>query len=155
MIEIDNNIPIDDEVQGLMEELLEDFLEEQPKDKPFPLSALYSRLSIKYTAARTGTLDHIIDKALDDWNWSSFYRGLHQDVRYIKRRHYSFKPKKIELASGLTMTTGDSWPDYLGLDVVKRKHMPRDPEVDELVRAKLLKAIREARKFQLGQADQQ
>ena len=154
MIEIDNNIPIDDEVQGLMEELLEDFLEEQPKDQPFALSALYGKLSIKYTVRRAGALDHIIDKTLDDWNWNSFYRGLHKDVRYIKRRPYSFKPKEIELASGLTITTGDSWPDYLGPDVVKRRQRPRDPKADELVRDKLLTVIEEARKFRPGQAGQ-
>ncbi len=137
---IDNDITIDDEVHVLMEELLTDFLEEQPVREPFLLSTLYDRLGIKYTKRRAGTLDKLIDQTLEAWNWVNFYRGLNNDLRFVVRRTHCYSSKEISFTCGETVVTGDSWPRYVGVDVVKRKRRPRDPEAAELIRGKLRNA---------------
>lgn len=45
--------------------------------------------------------------------------------------------------------TGDPWPSNVGVDVVKRKRRPRDPEAAELIRGKLRKARAAADKLRL------
>lgn len=146
---IDNDITIDDEVHVLMEELLTDFLEEQPVREPFLLSTLYDSLGIKYTKSRAGTLDKLIDQILEAWNWVNFYRGLNIDLRYVVRRTHCYNPKEIKLTCVATVVTGASWPYYIGINAIKRKRRPRDPKVVERISGKLRKARAAADKLRL------
>lgn len=137
---IDNDITIDDDVHALMEELLTDFLEEQPVREPFLLSTLYDSRGIKYTKRRAGTLDKLIDQILEAWNWVNFYRGLNTDLRFVVRRTHCYSPKEISFTCGETVVTGASWPHYIGIDAIKRKRSPRDPEVAERIKSKIHEA---------------
>ncbi len=112
MTKIDNNLPLDPEVEATMEEMIEIFLGRMPPGKWFTLSEMYAALDIKYTRGRGGTIDVLIADKLDNWNWRCHRSGHYGSLVSYIRRDYPHKPTKVKFTDGSHLTSGHSWPEY-------------------------------------------
>jgi len=111
MILNDNDPILDGDLVEIMEGLLCEHLARYDEDQWFKLRDLYAKLEIKCTLRKTGSLDKIILRTLDEWNWKrhvSEYFG----VSFV-RRNRPTEPVTITLVDGTTRVTNHSWPPYL------------------------------------------
>lgn len=107
---IDNNPEIDDEVVEIMEGLLREHLATYDEDQWFTLKSLYEKLKIKFTLRREGSLDQIIHRTLDEWNWFGHFSDYYGQS-YVRRK----RPTdliEISLLDGTNDTTRYSWPPF-------------------------------------------
>jgi hypothetical protein len=74
------------------------------------LRSLYEKLKIKFTLRREGSLDQIIRRTLDDWNWFDHFSDYYGQS-YVRRK----RPTdliEISLLDGTNDTTRYSWPPF-------------------------------------------
>jgi hypothetical protein len=107
---IDNNPEIDDEVLEIMEGLLREHLANYDEGQWFTLRSLYEKMNIKFTLRREGSLDQIIRRTLNEWNWFGHF-GHYWGRSYI-RRDRPTDLVEISLLDGTNVATRYSWPPF-------------------------------------------